>query len=385
MNIALFPSAFHPHVGGVEELSRQLAHSLTARGHKAIVLTNRWPRNLPEFEDYEGLSIYRLAFRVPEGCPKSRVSYALTHRAIVRQMQHILRQHEIDMIHVQCISSNGFYAHIAARDLSLPLVVTAQGELTMDAGHLYQRKSFMNGFLPRLLQDADFVTGCSKRTLDDVLAHVGQSIAAKARPVFNGASTRDFDVGSPYQHPRPYILGIGRAVPQKAFDILIRAFASSGLTTHDVIIAGDGPELPAWKSLAHVLKVSDRVLFFGNAHRTQAISLFLGSSFVALPSRSDEGLPVVSVESMAAGKAIVATSVGGVPEAVLQDVTGLIVPREDVSAFAEGLRMLASDEPLRRKMGAAGRERAQEFSWDTITDQYLEVYREAMDSFRCLT
>ncbi len=88
---------------------------------------------------------------------------------------------------------------------------------------------------------------------------------------------------------------------------------------------------------------------------------------------------------MAAGKAIVATSVGGVPEAVLQDVTGLIVPREDVSAFAEGLRMLASDEPLRRKMGAAGRERAQEFSWDTITDQYLEVYREAMDSFRCLT
>ena len=65
MNIALFASAFYPHVGGVEELVRQLAREYNARGDKAIVLTNRWPRDLPAHEEYEGIPVYRLAMRAP--------------------------------------------------------------------------------------------------------------------------------------------------------------------------------------------------------------------------------------------------------------------------------------------------------------------------------
>ena len=54
MKIALFPSAFHPHLGGVEELTRQLAHALTRREHQVIIVTQRWPRDLPAMETFEG-------------------------------------------------------------------------------------------------------------------------------------------------------------------------------------------------------------------------------------------------------------------------------------------------------------------------------------------
>ncbi|MGC8625927.1 MAG: glycosyltransferase, partial [Phycisphaerae bacterium] len=67
MNIAIFASAFYPSLGGVEELCRQLALELMRQGHGVIVLTNRWPRDLPANESIDGITVYRLPFRLPEG------------------------------------------------------------------------------------------------------------------------------------------------------------------------------------------------------------------------------------------------------------------------------------------------------------------------------
>ncbi|MCC6484202.1 MAG: glycosyltransferase family 4 protein [Armatimonadetes bacterium] len=381
MNIALFASAFYPHVGGVEELSRQLAHSLTERGHRVIILTNRWPRSLPEYEEFEGLPLYRLPMRVPEGSLKAHVSYRLTGGGIRRRMLEILRQHQVDLLHVQCISTNGYYAWLAAQALRLPLVATAQGELTMDAAHIYQRRTFMNAFLPRLLCDADFVTGCSEQTLAELRERRPPRARGQWRVVYNGVTAADFESVTEFSHPRPYVLGIGRLVPQKGFDVLMRAFSSADLAGIDLVIAGEGPEIERLRSLAQELGISERVLLFGRADRTQAAALFKGCHFFVLPSRH-EPFGIVNLEAMAAGKAVVATRVGGVPEVVLDGETGLVVPREDEKALAGAMSKLANDEPLRERMGAAGRERARLFSWDTITEQYLEVYQEALGQNR---
>lgn len=380
MNIAIFASAFYPHVGGVEELCRQLSLELMRKGHRVIILTNRWPRSLPEYEEVDDIPVIRLPFRVPDGSVKAHISYHLTHRQICRQMLGILRKHAVDVLHVQCISSNGYYAMLAKQALGLPLVVTAQGELTMDAGGLYSKDTFMNRLLPRLLDGADFITGCSRKTLSDVMSHAARHYPEKSCHIFNAGRIEDFATGQPFQHHKPYILGIGRMVPQKGFDVLIRAFVQAADRDHDLILAGDGPELQALKSLATRVQADGRTLFFGKADRQQAVSLFLGASFVALPSRADEGLPVVCAETMAAGKAIVATQVGGVPEAVQDGETGILVPPEDVDALAEGIRRLAGDPALRERLGAAGRERARLFSWDAVTEKYLDVYRKVCEA-----
>jgi glycogen(starch) synthase len=287
MNVALFASAFYPHFGGVEEHVRQLAHAYQRMGLSPIVLTNRWPRSLPVEEEYEGIRVYRLPFRVPEGSVKARLNYHLTHAPIAREMLHILKSANIGLLHVHCVSSNGHYALIAKNALQLPLVVTTHGERTMDADHIYEKSRFLNKTLCRLLTEAGHVTACSQNTLDDIETYFGQSLGARAGVVYNGINLADFALGEAYSHPKPYILGIGRQVPQKGFDVLIQAFAQANLDTHDLLLAGDGSERPALEGLVQKLGLQNNVKFLGRTDRQTTVSLFHGCDFFVLPSRQE--------------------------------------------------------------------------------------------------
>lgn len=373
MNIAIFASAFYPHVGGVEELCRQLSLELMRKGHRVIILTNRWPRSLPEYEEVDGIPVYRLPFRVPDGSVKAHLSYHLTHQQICRQMLGILRKHAMDVLHVQCISSNGYYAMLAKQALGLPLVVTAQGELTMDATGLYQRSGYMRRTLRQILNVADAITACSRATLQELEEWYATPFGQRGCVIPNGIRLADFEDERPLEERRPFILGIGRMVPQKGFDLLVEGFKRAGIADMHLVVAGDGPELAVLKELAAASGLNGRVHFPGKADRQTAAALFRECVFFVLPSRH-EPFGIVNLEAMAAGKAVLATRVGGVPEVVLDGETGILVPPEDVDALAEGIRRLAGDPALRERLGAAGRERARLFSWDAVTERYLEVY-----------
>ncbi len=377
MNIALFPSAFHPHFGGVEELARQLAHQLARSGQTPSIFTNRWPKNLPAFESFEGLSVHRHIFRVPERDWRQLLTSLLFTGATLRSVEAALRSERPDIIHLQCVSSNSYYAVRMRRRLKIPLVVTLQGELTMDAGALFQRSKFAQGLLRKALDEAHVITACSRKTLTDAEEFYGRPFGVRGRVIFNAARLDDFEAATPHRHPRPYIFAIGRVVPQKGFDLLLKALAASDAHDHDLLIAGDGSELESLRQMAAGLGIQGRVHFLGRAERERVPSLFRGASFFVLPSRSDEGLPVVCSEAMAAGKAILATRSGGVPEAVLDGKTGIIVERSDVDGLALGISKLACDTAAREAFAAAGRARAREFSWPVVTEQYIEAYEDA--------
>ena len=320
----MFASAFHPHVGGVEELARQLAHEYTRQGIGAIVVTSRWPRSLPRREIYQGIPIYRLPMRIPESSMKSRVSFHLTHALNRWAVNDILCRHDIDVLHVQCVSTSAYYALLARRALGLPLIVSAQGERTMDASGLYKRSGFINRVLRESLTEANCITACSQNTLTDLEQWWGSPFGRRASVIYNGICPSEFSGTAPYPHPRPFIFAIGRLVPQKGFDLLIRAFAKACLPIHDLIIAGDGPERPALEALAVEHQLANRVRFLGEADRATAASLFTGCSFFILPSRH-EPMGIVNLEAMAAGKAVIASKVGGVPEIVMDGETGILI------------------------------------------------------------
>lgn len=373
MNVALFASAFHPHVGGVEELVRQLALAHEAAGHRVIIVTNRWPRSLPPHEVVGGITVYRPALRIPEGGVKARVNYHLTHRSVRNEIFGLLRRNRVDVMHVQCVSTNGYYALLARRALGLPLVVTAQGERTMDAAGLYQRSQFMNRVLRALLTEADHVTACSSATLDDLTTHFGMSLAGRSEVIPNGINPDDFAGVEPHRGRRPYALGLGRLVPQKGFDVLLDAFARAGLDEVDLVIAGEGPERTSLERAAAGFGLAGRVQFFGRADRAQVAALFKGCLFFALPSRQ-EPFGIVSLEAMEAGKAVIASATGGVPEVVSDGATGLLVPPGDPAALAAAMRRVASDAGLRDSLVAAGRARAADFTWRALAQRYLATY-----------
>lgn len=376
MTVAFFASAFYPHVGGVEELCRQLAHQFRARGIGVIVITNRWPRALPSVEIFEGIPVYSLALRVDIGGWKSRLTAGLTGGLVRRQVARILRRHRVELLHVHCVSLNAVYALAASRTLGLPLVVTVHGELTMDANRTFQRDRWAQDTLHECLRVAACVTAPSEQTLGEVEAWEGRSLREKALVIPNGIALDDPPVPKPWEHSRPYVLAIGRHVMQKGFDVLLRALAelrASGDPGFDLLLAGDGPENTRLRALAAEQRLDGCVHFVGQVDRARALALFAGCLFFVLPSRH-EAFGLVNLEAMAAGKAVVATRVGGVPEVVADGESGCLVPPEDVSALAGALARVANDADLRARLGAAGRRRVELFAWPTVVKSYLAVY-----------
>lgn len=384
MTIAFFASAFYPHVGGVEELCRQLAHQLRSRGHTVIVITNRWPRSLPAFEMFEGIPVYSLALRANVGSFKSWLSQFVTGGTIRRRVYSILRKHRAEIIHIHCVSLNAIYALAARRELGLPMIVTSHGELSMDARGVFQHERWAQDVLRESLIEADYITAPSEQTLGELESWFGQSLRQKGEVIPNGISLDVPEVAREI-HSRPYLLAIGRHVPQKGFDLLLRAIAeleNRGMAFFDLLLAGDGPERARLRALSEELGLRERVQFLGRVTHDRALALFGGCLLFILPSRH-EPFGLVNLEAMAAGKAVVASSVGGVPEIVVDGVTGLLVPAENVLALAGAIEDLVTDTPRCQHMGAAGRQRVEgHFGWPAVVNRYLDVYKRVSEDCR---
>ena len=236
--------------------------------------------------------------------------------------------------------------------------------------------------LREVLAQADFLTACSQHTLNDIQSYFGKVIIPTPEVIYNGVSLEDFERETSSPHPRPYVLAIGRLVQQKGFDVLIEAFGRAEMMGMDLLIAGEGPELGVLGNLSERLGLAGRIHFVGRANRPQAVALFKNCTFFVMPSRI-EPLGIVNLEAMAAGKAVIASRVGGVPEIVLDRETGILVPGGDALELAAALSHLAGDAELRQRLGSAGHARAEQFSWTRIAAQYERIYRSVLrDSSR---
>jgi glycosyltransferase involved in cell wall biosynthesis len=204
-----------------------------------------------------------------------------------------------------------------------------------------------------------------------VVERVGQLPVGSIKTIHNGVE----DV-VPAPAPRiadGVIVGcIARLEPGKGQATLIRAATRApGIT---VVLVGDGEDRADLAAQALSAGVSERVHFTGRVEVEQARSLLGSFDVSVLPSRQ-EGLPLTVLEAMMAELPVVATPVGGVPEAVLPGETGILVPVGDDVALAEALRALAGDAELRVQMGGAGRRRAVEhFSAATMARAYERLY-----------
>jgi phosphatidyl-myo-inositol alpha-mannosyltransferase len=374
--VAIFASSFHPHTGGVEELVRQLAHQQQAVGLAPFVYTMRWPKDLPATEDYQGIPVRRFVFRTPEGGPRRIGGAVATNPATLARLVDSLRRDRCDLIHVQCVSSAAWFAAQAARLLRLPLVVTLQGELTMDADHIFERSAWARRALRTVLRDAAAVTACSRATLDEAQSWFGTDLDGRGQVIPNGVRVSDFATATPHRETEPYLLAVGRHVPQKGFDVLIRAVRLLADAGDDplVLLAGDGPERPSLERLVGELDLAARVRFLGVTDRERTASLFRGAAGFVLPSRH-EPFGIVNLEAMAAGTPVIASRVGGVEDFVANERTGLLVAPEDPGALARAIRRLQSDPARRAELVTGGRQCAELHDWSAIEQQYRAVYR----------
>jgi glycosyltransferase involved in cell wall biosynthesis len=177
----------------------------------------------------------------------------------------------------------------------------------------------------------------------------------------------------------PFILSILHLVHYKGVDVLIRAFAalSAAFPTYRLKLVSDGPQRAEYEALTRSLGIAERVEFLGIQQRPQVATLLKDCTIFVLPSRSDsESFGIAVAEAMALDRPVIVSRVGGLPELVDDEATGLLVPPGDVQALEAALRRLLGDAPARRRLGAAGGRKVRaNFLWSNTQSRYEAALR----------
>jgi glycosyltransferase involved in cell wall biosynthesis len=266
-----------------------------------------------------------------------------------------------------------------AKQLRVPLVFTTQGELTFDADRVFERSATLRVGLRRTVRRARIVTACSAFTLRNLEAFVSPNCPSMVIP--NGVDPEEFAAGNAAETDfETYVLGVGRLVPQKGFDLLIDAFATIERAGPNLVIAGDGYERAALARRAVALGIADRVHLLGMVERSRLPTLMRGAQAFAFPSRG-EPFGIALLEAMAAGVPAVATAAGGVPEFAADEVNALLIAPDDVRALSMALDRLACDAQLRSRLVAEGLRTAGELAWSKIAQRYEAVYLRAQSHY----
>jgi len=222
-----------------------------------------------------------------------------------------------------------------------------------------------------------------------VSSHVAKRLSAsfgiperKLRVVYNGIDPAPFEQsresasasGDSLRPREPTVITLARLNPQKGIATLLAA--ASQVPEARFLIVGDGPERAALEAQARSLDISSRVSFLG--HRRDVPALLASADVFVLPSLF-EGLPLSVLEAMAAAKPVVASRVGGTDEAVLDGVTGILVPPSDPAALTRAIRSVLADPALGQRLGTAGRARVHRtFSAQGMVRAVESVYDELL-------
>jgi len=172
---------------------------------------------------------------------------------------------------------------------------------------------------------------------------------------------------------RPIVFFLGRLVPYKGVDVLIKAAAP--LNVH-VVVAGDGPMRSEWMAEAAISKGRAAIEFPGSLSDDEAKAWMHAADLLVLPSVTRaEAFGVVQLEAMASGTPVISTNVpSGVPWVNRHGETGLVVTPGDAQALRGALETLLADAPLRSRLGAAGVERVRaDFSLDRMADRFVAL------------
>jgi phosphatidylinositol alpha-1,6-mannosyltransferase len=174
------------------------------------------------------------------------------------------------------------------------------------------------------------------------------------------------------------LLTVGRLIsdePGKGVDSVIRVLPDvlEAVSNIFYVVIGAGDLLPHLEDMARGSPARDQILFIGGLEPEQIKSYYARADVFVMPSRQ-EGFGLVFLEAMVLGKPVIAGNLGGSPEVVQDGVTGFLVDPDDLTTLTTRLIELLQDEPLRRKMGNAGRQRVEEnYTFASFQDRFARV------------
>jgi len=406
MNILALTSSYprfegDPTAPFVESMTRHVA----SRGHSIhLVLpeSHEWKR--PPVEDGVHYHLYRYSPRrtwtpwgyseaLEAGTRIKRRLYPLAPVVLasaLRTCAAVVSGETIDVVHAHWLIPNGLIGARVAKRHDVPLVISLHGSDVAVA----ERSRALGRLSRSSLSRSAAVTGSSNNLLERARA---LGAAGRLEWIPYGADPQEFGTDLEIRErvraelglasDAVAVLGIGRLIPVKGFDYLIEAIALARANCPRVrlVLVGDGDTRAGLEAQAERLGLDGEVTFAGMAKREDVSSYLAAADVVAVPSVHYagfvDGLPNVALEAMAAGKPLVATRVGGLPDVVHDDLTGILVEERDPSALAAAIVRLANDPDLRNRLGENGRTAIRDsMNWDVVAERFESVYERVVRS-----
>ncbi|MFF2833838.1 glycosyltransferase family 4 protein [Cellulosimicrobium cellulans] len=391
--VALVASSFDPHTGGVESHVRHVARVLAARGTAVEVWTVDRGERLGT-RRVDGVLVRYLPTPQPSSRPGDVARFALAAPSAAVAWGRAFRAFRPDVLHVQCFGPNGAYA-LGLRTLTrTPLVVSSHGETFADDHAVFEHSRLLRAALERSIGVAGAVTGCSRVVADDLVRFgapdavvvpngvdlAGHDAAGHGVAGHDLVEHRPQDAAAAEEPARsgpvrePVVVAVGRIEHVKGFDLLVDAFASSPLRDRArLVVVGDGSEAGALRRRVASAGLTDRVELPGRLDPSEVAARLAAADVVVVPSRADAA-PLVVLEAWRSGRPLVATVRGGPPEIVTDGVDGVLVDPQDTQALAAAVLGLLDDPERAGRIGAAGRRRVEDFTWERVVDRYEDLY-----------
>ena len=304
------------------------------------------------------------------------------------RMAQLIKSEGVSLVHAHAPFAGSIISSLAGKLAGVPVII-----------HAHLQDTLSNSFLIRTYQN--IINNWTSRKCCDAIIAVSHQVkkaliakgfdSCKFYVVHNGTPLNIQEridsktVRSQLDIPDniSVVIHVGRLCKSKGQHILLKAAANlhqQGQEAVYLIVGKDleqeGAYLQYLKDMAQELGINNSVHFLG--HRSDIPQLLAFSDLLVLPSYT-EGLPLVILEAMAAGKPVIATPVGGIPEIVIDQETGLLVPVEDVQALEDAILRLLQNPHLKNEMGSKGLEIVRKkFSVEKMCQEVFDIYEKVV-------
>ena len=370
--------------GGMNVVVRHQAEQLAALGHRVTIVTRRSAADQPESQQLaEGLTLRFLTAGPARALSKG------THESYIDEFSDRLNALEpVDIIHSHHWFS-GMAALPVARHWGVPHVqsfhsIAADDASPLSAGERAESPGRMRGEA-WLARESDALVAISASEAATISGRLGGS-ASRTSIVLPGVDSNLF---SPERQPtartagRGYVVVAARLQPLKGLDLAIQAIAALPPDLRpELVIAGDASVdysgyVEELRQLANRAGLSD-IRFLGAQSHASLAGLFRGARLVLVPSHS-ETYGLVALEAAASGVPVIASAAGGLREAVVDRVTGVVLDSRDPRVWADAMAQILTDPTLAHELSLAAREHALRLDWTRSAASLVRVYRGLLD------
>lgn len=380
---------------GTGSFVHSLCYSLTRLGHEVRVFAPYDPLVDPAWQP--GVNVTRIKYIWPHSWSilghgrslKNDMSLKwhaaplviLFSFTMILRLYAVMKQSKFDVIYASWLIPSGFIGAVVARLKRIPLVIHLHGSDIFIA----ERYKILLPVIKFILNTACFIIACSSDLARRVV-RLGFSPECVAVIPYGVDIKRYIEsIEPPIQLPtresHNVVMGMGRLVPKKGFVHLLRAapLVLKHFPSTRFIIAGEGDLRVELEAIAKEKGIQEHVLFVGYVPWDQTPAYLKAADVFVVPSVRDkagnvDGLPNVLLEAMAAGCAIVASHIAGIPEVIRDGENGLLVPPGDEIALAEKICYLLSNKNLRKQLGEAAQETiAAHYNWMQIAKRIAAI------------